>query len=291
MRKLHQDNTQRRLLPQMAIEELETEAIDFLQERCGQSGHIGVGFSGGKDSTVIMELMRRSGLTFDAFYHATQIDPPEIVRFIRTHHPGVRFLYPQHKFYAKIIVHAPPLPSARWCCGVLKHDSKQTKKYNPLVLGIRSEESFNRKNYHRWESRPRQTAVYPILDWTMADVWEYIEFRNLPYCSLYDEGFDRLGCVPCCFKSPGMHKMSQRRWPGIYRAFEKSVARWFYAKWWTGHGMRHDSPEKFLIDWYNHKAHWYGDGLTYWTWRNTQLRQMENYLERMGNEKRNKIRN
>ncbi|MFA5868006.1 MAG: hypothetical protein WC891_08670 [Actinomycetota bacterium] len=48
---------QERLLPEMKITELETEAIAFLQEKAGQSSNIGLAFSGGKDSVVIMELM------------------------------------------------------------------------------------------------------------------------------------------------------------------------------------------------------------------------------------------
>lgn len=37
----------------------------------------------------------------------------------------------------------------------------------------------------------------PIIDWSTEDVWNYIKTNNLRYCSLYDEGFDRIGCVLC----------------------------------------------------------------------------------------------
>ena len=28
-------------------------------------------------------------------------------------------------------------------------------------------------------------------------MWNFIKLRKLPYCELYDQGYDRLGCVGC----------------------------------------------------------------------------------------------
>lgn len=43
----------------------------------------------------------------------------------------------------------------------------------------------------------RKVTVNPIIDWTDAEVWGFIREYNIPYCSLYDEGWDRLGCIGC----------------------------------------------------------------------------------------------
>lgn len=42
-----------------------------------------------------------------------------------------------------------------------------------------------------------KTTLNPIIDWTDADVWEFIHEYHVPYCKLYDEGFKRLGCIGC----------------------------------------------------------------------------------------------
>lgn len=41
-------------------------------------------FSGGKDSVVIKALADMAGVKYDAHYHITSVDPPELVRFVKT---------------------------------------------------------------------------------------------------------------------------------------------------------------------------------------------------------------
>lgn len=46
-------------------------------------------FSGGKDSQCIYHLAQMAGVKFDAHYHVTSVDPPELIYFIREHYPDV----------------------------------------------------------------------------------------------------------------------------------------------------------------------------------------------------------
>lgn len=72
-----------RLIPSLfPLEYMEEEAIDFLREHEPPEGYF-VGFSGGKDSIVTLELCRMAGVKHQAFYSCTGIDAPEVVRFIR----------------------------------------------------------------------------------------------------------------------------------------------------------------------------------------------------------------
>lgn len=210
-------------------------------------------FSGGKDSIVTEKLVVMSGVRHDLWYSCTRIDPPEVVRFIKKHYPHCNFAFPKITFWQGILAKNPPTFYTRWCCDHLKKRPTLRIGSAKRIMGIRKEESNKRRKYPRinkFKGRQGQIQHYPILDWTEADVWEFIEGQGLTYPALYDEGFDRLGCVVCPFRGPKQHAIWRSRWPGIYHTFEVVVTKWWYLRQAQGRDMRHDSPEEYLQAWY-----------------------------------------
>ena len=104
------------------------ESIAFLRENEPPEGFF-VGFSGGKDSIVSLELCRMARVKHQAFYSCTRIDPPEVVRFIKQKYPSVTWLYPKMTLWEAIQKKSPPLMRRRWCCDVLK---KEPARAHPL---------------------------------------------------------------------------------------------------------------------------------------------------------------
>ena len=37
----------------------------------------------------------------------------------------------------------------------------------------------------------------PLVDWSEAQVWDYIRAHGVPYNRLYDQGYRSIGCAPC----------------------------------------------------------------------------------------------
>ncbi len=232
-------------------------AIDFIQRHEPPDGYF-VGFSGGKDSVVLLDLVERSGVKFEAGYSATGIDPPELVRFIRDKYPAVKWFHPEMSFFAFILKKGFPTKRARWCCDKLKKDPTKDRPRHRL-LGIRAEESGMRAKRPQIEQtrHPNKQFIYkPIFYWKTWQIWEHIEERELPYCSLYDEGFERLGCVICpflCRPNQGYLNQHRQRWPAQYRAFEKAMRK----LWDDRESIRQvekgyaDTFEEFLQNWYH----------------------------------------
>lgn len=220
-------------LPGFDLVDYVEESIDFLRQHEPQEGYF-VGFSGGKDSIVSLELCRMAGVKHEACYSCTRIDPPEMYRFIRQHYPDVTWLYPKTTVYAAIKTKNPPLRMTRWCCDVLK---KAPAKKHPLkhrVMGIRAEESVRRASRPRIDRFFGQTTYKAIFRWPEWAVWEFIDAYRLPYPDLYDQGFTRIGCIVCPYlmgTHPGAVRQraeSQRRWPGIWKAYEHAVKSWWH---------------------------------------------------------------
>ena len=61
--------------------------------------------------------------------------------------------------------------------------------------------------------RTRKTMVNPIIDWTDEDVWDFLNSNGIPHCSLYDEGFTRIGCIGCPLSGRKNMERDFERWP------------------------------------------------------------------------------
>lgn len=76
--------------------------------------------------------------------------------------------------------------------------------------------------------RTNKTLVNPIIDWEDEDVWTFLNGNGIPHCSLYDEGFKRIGCIGCPMGGGKKQQRQFERWPAyekLYRkAFERMIA-------------------------------------------------------------------
>jgi phosphoadenosine phosphosulfate reductase len=169
------------------------EAIEFIREHEPPEGYL-LADSYGKDSTVLLVLARMSGVKFMHVHNFTGVDPPELTKFGQLHHPEATIIRPKMTMWEGIHKWYPPTINQRWCCRVLKHDGRPGFPKTVLV-GIRAEESSRRAKRGKAPGKTRNGVIHvkPIFGWTLWHVWEFIEGLNLPYCELYDQGFDRIG--------------------------------------------------------------------------------------------------
>lgn len=66
--------------------------------------------------------------------------------------------------------------------------------------------------------------VSPIIYWTEQDVWEFLnEVVKVPHCSLYDEGWHRIGCIGCPMSSHKQKMIENERYPHVKRGWIKAI--------------------------------------------------------------------
>ena len=75
--------------------------------------------------------------------------------------------------------------------------------------------------------RTQKTMVNPIVDWTDEDVWGFLNENGIPHCSLYDEGYKRLGCIGCPLAGTREMLRDFERYPkykeNYIRAFQRMI--------------------------------------------------------------------
>ena len=211
--------------------------------------------SGGKDSCVVRDVLIRGGIKYQGYYTSTGIDAPELVKFIKREHPETKFLYPNYKghrsFFGMLRTVGPPSPMRRWCCAKLKENPFRQLGKCVYLTGVRAEESRARAKKGPINKRGKQLEIRPLFHRKVWEVWEYIERYKVPYSSLYDEGFERLGCVVCMFHNKKQHELYRSRWPKFFVAFEKAMKDFWETK---GKGnYRETEYEAWLESWYAKK--------------------------------------
>lgn len=113
-------------------------AINLLKSIPTDDGPIEVCYSGGKDSDVILELAKMSGINYRAIYKNTTIDPRGTIQHVRE--MGVEVVQPQQNFLNIIRRKGMPSRFGRFCCKILKEYPILPR----AVLGIRRDESRKR---------------------------------------------------------------------------------------------------------------------------------------------------
>lgn len=185
-------------------------------------------YSGGKDSDVMLELFKRSGVPFEVLNSHTTVDAPPTVyhirkRFRQLEEQGIKatIKYPPLTMWQLIPKKLlPPTRVARYCCAVFKEGNTPNRF---VATGVRWAESKKRQGRQEIEPSNYKLAkkmrtldenaqerlivercemrasmiVNPILDWEDRDIWEFYNTECGERNPLYDMGYYRVGCIGC----------------------------------------------------------------------------------------------
>jgi phosphoadenosine phosphosulfate reductase len=103
------------------------------------------------------------------------------------------------------------------CCRVRKVEPfrRAIQGFAAWVTGVRREQSSARSEaqVESWDAEHGLYKVSPLLDWSEAQVWQYIRAHGLPYNPLHDRDYPSIGCSPCTRAiQPGEARRAGRWW-------------------------------------------------------------------------------
>jgi 3'-phosphoadenosine 5'-phosphosulfate sulfotransferase (PAPS reductase)/FAD synthetase len=198
----------------MNEKKLVEETRGIIIEALSKSKNPVIAFSGGKDSTVVLNLVRSINPDVTAVFCNTGVEARETVEYCKTidnlielKPDGITFWDCVKKYGYPDFKGKKGHHDGNKCCVYLKE--KPAKKYykenhiDLIFTGLTMRESRNRmlllkhrgflyyaKSWGLWK-------CHPIGNWTEKQVWEYIKDNNISYNSGYDLGWRRCGCQPC----------------------------------------------------------------------------------------------
>jgi len=199
------------------LQDLENESIHILREVAGQFDKVGLLFSGGKDSCVVFELARRAFAPQTVPFELVHIDTghnfPEVIQFrdelveetgARLHVAKVQDWIDRGDLQERPDGTRNPLQS------VPLVETIAERGYDAVLGGARRDEErarakeriFSvRDSFGGWDPRRQRPElwdlynggkmagenirVFPISNWTEADIWEYIGARELRLPEIY----------------------------------------------------------------------------------------------------------
>ncbi len=161
----------------------EIKALSIVERALSLSSNCYVAFSGGKDSTVVLDLVRRINQEVVAIYGDDEFILTETKDFLNT--IDNLLMFKKENKHCEWLVTNKGIDES----GVLEN-------YDVTFLGLRAEEDSNRKKYFKrygvfYKTKKGKWLVNPIAYWTVEDVWSYIFGRNLKYNKAYDIMFEK----------------------------------------------------------------------------------------------------
>ncbi|XP_032677459.1 FAD synthase-like [Odontomachus brunneus] len=171
-------------------------ALDIVKECYDRykSDEIFISFNGGKDCTAVLHLVatvaKSRNISTLLCLYVTADSFPEVEAFIEL----------ASRFYGLTIIRKPrPVRSA---VSALLQEKCNLKA---SFMGMRKDDpsAANLQPFALTDTDwPQLMRVNPILNWSYSQVWTFLLKHNVPYCSLYDEGYTSLGNRSSTMKNP-----------------------------------------------------------------------------------------
>lgn len=214
------------------------EMYDEFQSKCDVTY---IGFSGGKDSMVLLDLCHQVlPLTVPVVFSDTDMELPdsyETWEMVKVRYSGRPFVKVRADRSAleNWLLFGPPSQNLRWCCAVHKstpailylRELNQSPSAKTLAfVGVRADESLRRSSYDDIGDglkTQNQVNAMPILSWGTHELFLYTFEHNLIINAAYRKGLPRVGCLLCPMSSDRQTCMINDLYPAAVAPFSTLI--------------------------------------------------------------------
>ncbi|MBR0701972.1 sulfate adenylyltransferase subunit 2 [Bradyrhizobium diazoefficiens] len=215
------------------LDELESQSVFILREALRKVQKLGLLWSMGKDSNVLIWLTRKAffgRVPFPVIHIDTSYKLPEMIEFRdrMAREWGLELIVGRNR--AALAGGMDHTRGRVSCCTALKTDALKAviaeAGFTGIVAGIRRDEEGTRAKERVFSPRGERAEwnfrnqppelwdhfnadvppgvhlrIHPLLHWTELDVWRYTEREKIPVVDLYfardGRRYRSLGCGPC----------------------------------------------------------------------------------------------
>jgi phosphoadenosine phosphosulfate reductase len=214
-----------RALMNISLDAKVKKSKEIIKEALRKYKTVGVGFSGGGDSEVLLHMAMQIKHDVPILFVDTRYEFPETFDFIER-------LRQEWSFESLTTVRAGTDRVEEFTKKYGRGTPKFTLAFNkhhkiePLVRGIKTlhfdaflggirgveHEERAKESFFSPRSDPKHIRVHPMLFWTRDDVQTYLKRNHLPHNPVYDKGYTSLGSTldTTPNKDPNMHERAGR---------------------------------------------------------------------------------
>ncbi len=185
------------------------DVIEWVVNKFGNKAALSTSLS--VEDQVILHMIALTGIHVNVFTLDTGRLFPEtydlIDRTVKKYRIPIRFFFPERQSVEEMVslnginLFYDSIENRKKCCLVRKIDplKRAFTGLDAWICGLRREQSVTRAQMQmfEWDHQNDLIKINPLIEWTNDQVWAYIRQHHVPYNTLYDKGFQSIGCQPC----------------------------------------------------------------------------------------------